>query len=60
MVINHKAWEDGHQTCDCLTYLRIGFDLANTSDIGNSQLLQLYFLFSAVLKEGYRVRAREL
>ena len=23
------AGEDGHQTCDCLAYLRIGLDLAN-------------------------------
>ena len=26
------AREDGHQTCNCLTYLRMGLNLANTLD----------------------------
>ena len=46
MVTDHLACEDGLQTCDCSTYLRIGLDLANTLGIVTSQLLQLYFLFS--------------
>ena len=28
MVIDHVDADDGHQTCDFSTYLRIGLDLA--------------------------------
>ena len=50
MVIDHVAFDDGHQTCDCSTYLRIGLDLANTLGIvscsATQYKLRLYFLFS--------------
>ena len=48
-MINYVACEDGHQTCDCSTYLRIELDLANT--LGIVSYYECNFIFCSVLKE---------
>ena len=49
------ACEDGHQTCECSNYLRIGLDLANTL----GRVSYYNFIFCSVLKEGESKRALE-
>ena len=46
-MFDHVANKNGHQTCDCSTYLRIGLDLTNTLGIASYYNL----IFCSVLKE---------
>ena len=55
VVIDQVACEDGQQTCDCSTYLRIALDLANFLGI----VSKCNFIFCSVLKEGLGKSALE-